>query len=281
VYAAYSRRWYQNLRVTQNLAVTNASYTPFCIATPVDSRLPTSGQSQCGYFDLLQPTAPNNLVQSANKFGGIQDVYDGFDVDANARLGTGILLSGGVSWGRERTNTCNLSSDLSLVFQSGVAAATGSGATILAPRTTPYCDVHPPFQPNIKGQLSYPLWWGIGAAITYQSLAGLQINAQYPLTNTTPGLTLGRPFSSVAPTVDILPPGQQYLPRIYQTDLRFSKTIKTGHRTIRPNVSIYNLFNANPTNTNASYNQVYGSAWLAPSVILTPRFVDFGVQVDF
>ncbi len=281
VYAAYTRRAYENLRVTQNLAVTNASYTPFCITTPVNSLLPNSGQQQCGYFDLIKPIAPNNLVQSADKFGGIEDVYDGYDIDANARLGRGVILSGGVSFGRERTNSCSLSNDLSLVFQSGVAAATGSGATILAPRTSPYCDVHPPFQPNTKAQVSYPLPWGVGAALTYQSLPGIQINAQYPLSNTTPGLTLGRPFSSVAPTVDIMPPGTQYLPRIYQTDLRFSKTIKAGGTTIRPNVSVYNLFNANPTNTNASYTQTYGAAWLAPTVILTPRFLDFGVQVDF
>jgi hypothetical protein len=141
--------------------------------------------------------------------------------------------------------------------------------------------VHPPFQPNVKAQLSYPLPWGISTALTFQGLAGLQINAQYPLSNTTPGLTLGRTFSSVPPTVDLAPPGTQYLPRLYQTDLRFSKTIRSGRTTIRPNVSIYNLFNANPTNTFNSYNQTYSSAWQAPLVILTPRFVDFGVQVDF
>ena len=48
--------------------------------------------------------------------------------------------------------------------------------------------------------------------------------------------------------------------------------------TVRPTVSIYNLFNANPVQT---YNLTYGSAWLAPTVILQSRFVDVGVQVDF
>jgi hypothetical protein len=281
VYAGYTRRSYVNLFATQNLAVTNASYTPYCIGVPNDSRLENSGQQQCGYFDLIRPTAPNNLVQSSDNFGGVEDVYDGFDFDANARLGRGVILSGGVSLGRERTDSCNLANDLSLVFQSGVTALTGSGGAILAPRTSAYCAVHPPFQPNVKAQLSYPLPWGISTALTFQGLAGLQINAQYPLSNTTSGLTLGRPFSSVPPTVDIVPPGTQYLPRLYQTDLRFSKTIRSGRTTIRPNVSIYNLFNANPTNTFNSYNQAYSSAWQAPLVILTPRFVDFGVQVDF
>jgi hypothetical protein len=283
-YAAYTRRSYANLFATKNVAVTNASFTSFCLNTPVDSRLPNSGQQQCGYYDLTPAgrlITPNNIVQSSNNFGGIEDVYDGFDFDANARLGRGIVLSGGVSFGRERTNSCNLANDLSLVFQSGVGALIGSGLVIQAPRTAAYCDVHPPLQPNAKAQLSYPIWWGVNFALSWQSLPGLQINAQYPLSNTTPGLTLGRSFSSTPPTVDILAPGTQYLPRIYQTDLRFSKTIKAGNKVIRPNVSVYNLFNSNATNTFNSYTQTFGSAWQAPTVILTPRFVDFGVQVDF
>ena len=83
----------------------------------------------------------------------------GIDFDANARLGRGIIMSGGVSIGRERTNSCALANDLSLVFQSGVGAGTGSGVGILAPRTPAYCDVHPPFQPNVKGQIAYPIPW--------------------------------------------------------------------------------------------------------------------------
>jgi len=46
-------------------------------------------------------------------------------------------------------------------------------------------------------------------------------------------------------------------------------------------VSVYNLFNANPTNTNAAFQTTYGASWLAPTVIMTPRFVDFGLQINF
>ena len=51
--------------------------------------------------------------------------------------------------------------------------------------------------------------------MSFQSLPGAQLNANYPLTNTTPGLTLGRTFSSVAPTVSLVQPGLLYLNRIY------------------------------------------------------------------
>jgi len=286
VYAGYSRRWFGNLFATQNTAVSNASFTPFCVGVPTASgvtgvTLPNAGGQQCGFFDIIRPTTPNNVVQSANNFGGVSDIYDGFDFDANARLGRGAIISGGVSVGRERTNSCNLSGDLSLVFQSGVGAGTGSGFGVTAPRTTAFCDVHPPFQPNVKGQLTYPFPWGIGGSVSFQSVAGAQVNAQYPLTNASAGLTLGRTFSSTPPTVDLVAPGTMYLDRIYQTDIRFTKNIKYRATTIRPTVSVFNLFNANPTNTNNAYTARYGPAWLAPTVILTPRFVDFGLQIDF
>jgi hypothetical protein len=291
VYGGYSRRWFGNLFATQNTAVSNASYTPYCIGVPTalsvtGIALPNAGGQQCGFFDLIHPTTQNNIVQSATNFGGISDVYDGFDIDGSARLGRGTILSGAVNFGRERTNTCNLANDLSRVFQTGPGtgtstAGTGSGFNVLAPRTSAYCDVRPPFQPNFKAQVTYPFPWGIGASMAFVSLPGAQVNAQFPLTNTTPGLTLGRPFSTVPPSVDLVPPGTMYLGRIYQTDIRFTKTLKVGATTIRPTASVFNLFNANPTNTNSAYTARYGPAWLAPTVILTPRFVDFGVQIDF
>jgi hypothetical protein len=141
--------------------------------------------------------------------------------------------------------------------------------------------VHPPFQPNVKGQLSYPFPWGIGGSVSFQSLPGAQINANYPLSNASAGLTLGRNFSTVPPSVSMVAPGSLYLDRIYQTDIRFTKTIKYRATVIRPTFSVFNLFNANPTNTNNAYQATYGAAWLAPTVIMTPRFADIGVQIDF
>jgi hypothetical protein len=227
------------------------------------------GGSQCGFFDLIRPTTAISLIQKATSAG---DVYDGIDFDANA-AGKGLLVNG-VSLA-ERFNICD--------FKDNVAiTSVGVGSlSVNTPHTDAYCDVHPPFQPNVKGQLTYPFPWGIGGSISFQSLPGAQVVANYPLTNTTPGLTLGRTFSSVAPTVSMVQPGLLYLDRIYQTDVRFTKSIRYRATTIRPTVSIYNLFNANPTNTNAAFQTTYGGSWLAPTVIMTPRFVDFGLQINF
>jgi len=283
VYVGYARRWFGNLYATDNTAVSNASYTSYCVGVPsaqsvTGISLPGAGGQNCGYIDLIARTTPNNVVKLASDFGAaLQDVYDGVDVDVNARLGRGIILQGGVSLGRERLNGCDLKDRYSITSTSLIGVGFGAGT----PRATAFCDVSPPLQPNVKGQISYPFVWGISASATYQSVSGAQINASYPLTNTTAGLTLGRNFSSTPPSVDMVAPGTMYLPRVYQTDIRFSKNIHAGKTTIRPNLSVYNLFNANPTNTNNAYNTTYGSAWLAPTVILTPRFMDIGVQIDF
>jgi len=288
VYAGYSRRWFGNLTATQNTAVTNASYTSYCIPVPTAPAItgfamPNGGGQQCGYFDLIRPTTAVSVIQLANNFGKVQDVYDGVDFDANARLARGILVNGGLSVGRERVNACDLKDNLQITAVGFGAVGVNYGTT--APRDSAFCDIRPPFQPNVKGQITYPFPWGIGGSLSFQSLPGAQISANYPLTNTTPGLTLGRAFSGVAPSVSIVAPGTQYLDRIYQTDIRLSKTIKYRATTIRPTMNIFNLFNSNKTNTNNAFTTTYTNtatnAWLSPTVILTPRFVDFGVQIDF
>lgn len=268
-YASYTRRSFGNLFATRNLNVANADFTEYCVPVPNDSRLPGSGSQLCGLYDANRIIAPNNLIFNSANVGGIDDIYDGFDFEANARLGGGVLLSGGVSIGRERINRCGLSGDLAL---------TQTGAARNEPRTDPFCHVRPPFQPQVKGQAAYPLPWDIGVAATFQSLSGPELRALYPLTNAIVAPTLGRPFSGVPPTIDLVPAGTLYGDRIYQTDIRFSRTFRSGQTVIRPTVSIYNLFNANPVQT---YNNNYGPAWLAPTVILQARFVDVGVQIDF
>jgi hypothetical protein len=271
-YVGYSRRTYGNLTATRNLNVTNADYTPYCIPVPGDPRLGKDGQL-CGLNDVNRIIPANNLIFNANEVGGIDDVYDGVDFDVNARMGRNVFVAGGVSLGRERASLCNLNDDLSLTGAAGPATLTAT-----SPRLQSYCDVSQPWRPQFKGQVSYPLPWGVNASATFQSLGGPALTATYPLTNGIVGPSLGRPFTSVPPSIDLLDPSTAFGDRIYQTDLRLTKSFRAGGATFRPTVSIYNLFNANPVQT---YNGNYGPAWLAPTVIMQARFADIGLQVDF
>jgi hypothetical protein len=217
----------------------------------------------------------DNLITGAEKFGKQEDVYDGFDVTFNTRLANRALLSGGLSLGRQRTNNCYVMDDRSLVFVA------------TSPRSPEFCDVHPPMRPSQTLQAVYPLpWWGIQTAATFQSLPGPEILGQQPTGNALIRPSLGRNLAScgAAPTcndslvLDLIPRATLYGDRINQVDIRVSKEWRAGQTLVRPIVSVYNLLNANPV---LQYNSRYSALWPAPTAILTARFLDFAVQVQF
>jgi hypothetical protein len=271
---AYFRRSYGNLRVTQNTAVTSADFSPYCVTAPVDARLPGGGGNQlCGYFDVN----PNkfgqtlNVIQEANDFGSPEDVYDGIDITESIRLPRSINVSGGVSIGRERLNKCYAKNDLSLM-----AAFAGA-------RLDTRCDVRPPFQPNVKFLVVYPLpWWGIQTGAAFQSIPGAPITASYTATNAQIAPSLGRNLSAGVngtATIDPIAPATYYNERLNQLDLRVSKifVLPRGH-SIPANMDVYNAPNVD---TILNQNNTYGALWLKPSSILQARFFKFSVQFQF
>jgi hypothetical protein len=173
--------------------------------------------------------------------------------------------------------------DLSLVSFN-----TGTNFTAGTPRLTAYCDVRPPFQPNVKALAVYPLpWWGLQTAATYQGLPGPQILANATVSNAAIAPSLGRSLSACPATgtcnatvsVGLIAPGTVYGDRLHELDFRISKTVAFAqNRRLQGIVDIYNLFNGSAV---ISQNNSYGSAWLRPTQILQARLVKFGVQIDF
>jgi hypothetical protein len=269
VTGTYTRRWYGNLRATQNTAVTTANFSPFCITVPLNAGLPGGGGGQqCGYYDvnLAQFGVSNNIIKV---FPQQEDVYDGVDLATNMRLSRGIVVGGGISLGRERTNTCYALNDLSI----------SPGTT---PQTQAFCDIRPPLQPNVKALAVYPLpWWDLQASAAYQSLPGPQITATYTATNAMIAPSLGRNLSAGpngTANLQLIPPGTLYGDRLNQVDLRLTKALTLGARRIRLSVDLYNALNASPV---ISQNNTYGPAWQRPTLILQPRLLKFGGQLDF
>jgi hypothetical protein len=224
-----------------------------------------------------------SLIQEASQFGKQEDVFDGVDVTANARLPKGIVVQGGVSTGRERTNNCYAMNDLSLVSFS-----TGTVFTAGTPRLSSFCDTSPPFQPNVKALAVYPLpWWGLQTSATYQDLPGPQILANATIRNSAIAPSLGRSLSACPATgvcnatvsVSLIPPGTLYGDRLHELDFRLSKTVRLAQgRRVQGIVDVYNLNNGSAVITQ---NNSFGSAWLRPTQILQARLVKFGVQLDF
>jgi hypothetical protein len=203
-------------------------------------------------------------------------VYNGVDFTVNARLPRGIVLSGGPSIGRTETNYC-----LTIDSPQGTGLPPAQGGTSAAGLL--YCDVKPPFQPNVKLLGVYPLpWYGIQFAATFQSLPGPQITAVRTYTNAEIRPTLGRNLATGAAgtaTVQMIAPGTMYDERLYQLDLRASKIFRVGGRhRVQANIDVYNAGNASSV---LGVNTTYGSNWLRPTSILQGRLVKFGGQWDF
>jgi hypothetical protein len=284
--ATYIHRWWGNLLVAQNQAVSANDFNPYCIPAPVDSRLPGGGGNQvCGLFDVT-PTKfglTNNVVTFVKNFGDESLVYDGIDLSINARLRKGGLVGGGVSTGRTRDNFCYASNDPSLaVTPQGFSPAGGTLAGG-SPRTVAFCDIRPPFQPNTKLYGAYPLpWWGLETSATFQSLPGPQITASFTATNALIAPSLGRNLAAGAggtATVQLIAPGTVYGDRLNQVDFRVSKRFKvTNGPRVQAQFDLYNLLNGNPV---IAQNNTFGPAWQRPTVIQLGRLMKFGVQLNF
>ena len=276
VNVGYFRRWYDNLRVTDNLSITPSDYSPYCVTAPVDSRLPNGGGYQvCGLYDANRLVSQNNVISLGKHFGSPTEIFNGVDVTVNARLPKGIIVSGGPSFGRTSSNYC-----FAVDSPQGAGLPPAQGATSAAGLL--YCDVDPPYQPNIKLVGVYPLpWQGIQFAATFQSLPGPQITASRTYTNAEIQPSLGRPLATGANGTAVVPliaPGTMYDGRLYQLDLRLSKIFRFGTQRLQANVDLYNVGNSSAVLSN---NLTYGSNWLRPTSILQGRLVKFGAQLDF
>lgn len=272
--AGYYRTWYLNQTLTDNLEVTPADFTSYCLPVPVDARLPGGGgYDVCGLYDVSFEKfgRVNNVVTLASNFGGRSQVYNGFDANLNARFPGGAVVRGGFSAGRTVFDNC-AAADVPTQFCRNVASWGRLS--------------------DVKVSAVYPLpWWGIQTSATYQNLPGLARTATMVATNAQIAPSLGRNLSSCpAPTgacnatatVTIVEPNVLEEARGNQVDLRVSKIFDLGQRRLQANVDVFNLTNSNDVlSIQSRYSGTNGGTWLQPISIQAGRLVKFSVQFNF
>ena len=98
---------------------------------------------------------------------------------------------------------------------------------------------------------------------------------------------LGRPVADGASTVTInlIAPGEVWGDRVNEINVRLAKILRFGRTRTNVGIDLYNLINSDAVLT---YNQAFilptattAGSWLAPTSVLTPRFVKFSAQFDF
>ena len=269
--AGYFRNWFGNFRVTDNLSVTPADYSPYCITAPVDTRLPGGGGYQvCGNYDvsLAQFGQVNNLVTQASNYGKQSQVNDFIAFGLNTRFRSGVRLGGGVDTGRTVTDRCFV---------------------IDSPQELQNCHVVVPFagQTQIKLNGSYPLPYDFVVSGVFQNASGPAITASYAAPNAQIAPTLGRnlaacgtrtPCTATA-AIPLIVPGTRFEGRTTRLDLRLTKIVKVGQKVrLQANVDMYNALNNSSVLQN---NLNFGSQWLQPQIIVDPRLLQFGAQLSF
>jgi hypothetical protein len=274
----YFRRIWGNFQVTDNILVTAADYTQFSLTVPTDSRLPNSGTTVTGLYDVkLDKFAQvRNYNTLSDKFGNQIDHWNGFEVALNARLHNGLTLQGAVGSTKQIEDNCEIVAQLPEVLNTGTA-----NAPVWRPAQN--CHRESPFLTGFKGYAVYIVpRVGVQVAGTLRSTRGADYNANYVATNAylAANSTLGRQLSAGANanmTVAVVPPNTLYLDRRNELDLRFGKVFKAGRARSIVSLDLYNALN---TDKPITVNQAYAS-WLAPTAILNPRVAKISVQFDF
>ncbi|MGE3511613.1 MAG: carboxypeptidase regulatory-like domain-containing protein [Vicinamibacterales bacterium] len=259
---AYYHTTWKNFRATDNLALAPDDFSPFSIVAPIDARLPGGGGYAIPGLYNINPNrfgATDNLVTNASTFGEQTEIFDGVDLTVSGRFPRGTFVGGGLSTGRTRTSECFV---------------------IDSPEALRFCDVRPPFQPQIKLNGSVNLPWAVRASAVFQSLPGIPIGANYAAPNAIVQPSLGRPLAGGAPnvTVALIAPQSIFEQRLTQLDLRLGRTFTLGRTRIQGMLDIYNLLNGSAI---LAVNNTFGPAWLRPTAILDARLVKFGFQLDF
>ena len=288
VEVGYTRRWLKNFTVTDNLAVSAADFDQFYLAAPSDPRLPGGGAYTVNGLYNVKPDkfalAPNQLRTYAPDYGEISQVYNGFDVNLNARMRNGVQLQAGTSTGQRVTDYCDVRAALP---EQAVGFSTGSEVQAYSP-VNPYCHVAPGNTTRFTGAGSYIVpKVDVQVAATFQSSPAEPLQANWTVSSAIVAQTLGRPLSGSAPnvTVNLLAPDEMRGPRVNQLDLRIGKVLRFGNQRATVSLDMFNFLNAD---TVLTYNQAYTaptatapSVWLVPTSVLTARTAKITVQYDF
>lgn len=266
---SYYRRIQGNFFITDNEALGASDFTPYSITVPTDARLPNSGQTVTGLYDVNAAVAARNVVKDASAYGAQYQHYNGYDFTVDARMRNGVFIQGGVNTGQTMTDNCEIATK---------APEVQTVAGVFTPAS--YCHLETPYQPLYKLAASYTLPYGVRIAATLQSLPGPQIVANTIFNNASrvAATTLGRPFTLAQVNAQTIAPGSAYGDRMNQIDLRFTKILHVGRGNMDLDVDLYNAFNSDAVIGELGS---FGPAWRLPLTVIQPRFVKFQVRYDF
>ena len=288
VSANWYRRTFSNLRVTDNLLISKADYSPVSVFNPV------TGQPFTAYN--LNPSALGKIDNyDTNAGSGRSQTYNAVELNVNARLPGGAILFGGFETERTLRVVCDEPDD---------------------PNALLFCDDAQngiPYRPQLKLSGSYPLPKGITVSATLQSLSGRPIGGftttgnkisgpgygdtgspvgtEWLLTRTTryptncpspcpAGALVVPTLTASSLTLPLFAPGTEFMPRLNQLDLSVAKWFQLGWMRVQGQFDVFNALNKN---TDLAYRSVNATtaSYLVPSSVLQGRQIRLGLQMKW
>jgi hypothetical protein len=244
---SYDRRRFLDSIWTKNLA----------LDIPVDYTLvgvpdPRGNGETLPVFNL----APDKLglVNELDNNSSINTaMYQGVDVTLNLRW-RALTLFGGTSTGRTVAAACQVED----------------------PNNLRFCDQNLfsiPFLTQFKLAGTYPLPYGVRLSANFQSQPGAERIINYAVVRSIlPTLT------QTSVNVRLNEPGTEFNDRVNQLDVTLSKSVRSHRVDVRPELSIFNLLNANPV---LAQINTYGPSLGNVTTILNPRVLRLGVNIRF
>jgi hypothetical protein len=301
VTVGYYRRWFGNFYTLDNTLVGASDFSQFGVPIPLDPRLPGGGGGVVSGVYNVAPSKVGQVQDLAERTSTLgadpTENWQGVDLALNARLRSGLTVQAGTSTGRTLQDNCALRSLLPETYPWTTSVTGGFviGTTqslrgnSTAGLTSPYCRIATPYQSSLRGLVTYVIpKVEIQLAGTWRSDPGAEIQANYVVTNAIANSgpqPLGRNLSSGNVTVNLIPSGTLYGPRLTNFDVRVAKVLHIGHSRAQVGADVYNLLNSDTVTTyNLSYvapTATNPSVWLTPTGIATARFAKVNLQLDF
>jgi hypothetical protein len=292
VNGGYYRRTFGNATFTDDLRYDASSYDSFCLRIPTDPDLPDGGGGEvCGVMDL-KPAAfasggpARSLIRFSEDFGGETNLYQGFDINLEARFRNGAFLRGGLAATSRTFDNCNL---LAAGLDAVVTVA-WQGTEVYEDGSTA-CHREYGYRPDAKFSGSYTLPWDVQLAGTFQHSRGIQtggagpsLTASWPVTSAVAAANGARTWTGAASrTINLMREGLDYgRHNLNQLDLKLAKRFTINRVRLRADFDLYNVFNSSwPYTVSTTYSTAASSQWQRPTNVLQHRFFKVGGHISF
>ena len=286
----YNHNWDGNFTVTENTLVGPNDFDEFCITVPTDSRLDTSGQTRCGFYDIKPALFGQGTlrVTNAKEFVGKNDntalpkrYWDGAWISLDGRLPGGIKVGGGLDIGRNVDDHCftvdvpNQPIDVTgslggTTFTGYNSSGDGACKAVIAWKNTM----------DFRFNGSIPIKGGFNGSFIYRNTRGALQNALLTVTAANITFKNGRAASTLTspPSVNLITPNSLYGPRFNQLDMAVSKSVDVGWGKVRLAFDLYNALN---NNSIQNVTTTYGTRWQRPTTFLDPRLARVTAAIQF